>query len=87
MREDTSSTAWVVVYETSAQRRSAEAALVLSALEIEHRLTRPDGRWQLSVPASHAAQARAELAADDSERLAPPVGPRPIDEQAGCVVA
>ncbi len=80
MGQDTSSTTWVVVYETSAQRRSAEAALVLSALEIEHRLTRPDSRWQLSVPARDAAQARAELAAYDSERLAPPVGSQPIEE-------
>ncbi len=80
MGHDTSSTTWVVVYETSAQRRSAEAALVLSALEIEHRLTRPDSRWQLSVPARDAAHARAELAAYDSERSAPPVGSQPIEE-------
>ena len=71
---------WVVVYETSDQRRSAEATLVLSALEIEYALTRPDGRWRLSVPASHAARAGAELAAYDNERLAPPVGPQPIVE-------
>ncbi len=80
MGQDTSFTTWVVVYETSAQRRSAEASLVLSALEIEHRLTRPDSRWQLSVPARDAAQARAELAAYDSERSAPPVGSQPIEE-------
>lgn len=80
MGQDTSFTTWVVVHETSAQRRSAEAALVLTALEIEHRLTRPDSRWQLSVPARDVAQARAELAAYDSERLAPPVGSQPIEE-------
>jgi len=75
-----SSTAWIVVYETSDQRHSAEVTLLLSALEIEHRLTRSDGRWQLSVSAPHAAQAVAELAAYDSERSAPPVGPQPIGE-------
>ncbi len=71
---------WVVVYDTVDQRRSAEAALVLSALEIEHALTRPDGRWQLSVPASRAVAAAAELAAYDDERLMPSIGPQPIDE-------
>ncbi len=80
MEQDTGSTPWVIVYETADQRRSAEATLVLSALEIEHRLTRLDGRWQLSVPVGQAAQAGTELAAYDSERLAPPVGPQPIGE-------
>ncbi len=80
MGQDTNSTTWVVVYATSDQRRSAEATLVLSALEIEHAVTRPDGSWQLSVPASLAATAAAELAAYDSERLAPSVGPQPIGE-------
>jgi membrane associated rhomboid family serine protease len=75
-----SSSPWVVVYETVDQRRSAEAKLVLSALQIEHELTRRDGRWQLSVPANQAAQAGTELAAYDSERSAPPVGPQPIGE-------
>lgn len=80
MGPNSSAPTWVVVCETFAQRRSAEAALVLTALEIEHRLTHADGRWRLSVPASSAEQARAELSAYDSERLAPPVGPQPIDE-------
>ena len=75
-----SSSPWVVVYETADQRRSAEAKLVLSALQIEHELTRLGGRWQLSVPASQAAQAGTELAAYDRERSAPPVGPQPIGE-------
>ena len=75
-----SSTTWVVVYETADQRRSAEAVLVLTALEIEHSLTRLDGKWLLSVAADHAPRAGTELAAYDNERLAPRVGPQTIPE-------
>jgi len=75
-----SSTTWVVVYETADQRHSAEAALVLTALEIEHSLTRLDGKWLLSVAAHHAPRAGTELAAYDNERLAPRVGPQTIPE-------
>ncbi len=71
---------WVVVYETEDSRLSAETALVLTALEIDHNLTRLDGRWQLSVTAAHAARAGEELAAYDRERTAPRVGPQPIEE-------
>lgn len=80
MGQDTNISAWVVVYETSDQRRSAEATLVLSALEFEHALTRSNDNWRLRVPASQAVAAAAELAAYDNERLAPPIGLRPIDE-------
>jgi len=75
-----SSSTWIVVYETADPRRSSEAALVLTALEIDHDLTRFEGRWQLSVAAVHAARAGEELAAYDRERKAPPVGVRPIVE-------
>jgi membrane associated rhomboid family serine protease len=71
---------WVVVYETADPRLSAEAALVLTALEIDHDLTRLDGNWQLSVAAVNAARAGEELAAYDRERSAPRVGPQPIAE-------
>jgi rhomboid protease GluP len=53
---------------------------VLSALEIEHRLLRVDGRWQLTVAADHARRASIELAGYENERTLPPVGPRPIRE-------
>jgi len=74
------STDWIVVHETSDQRQSAEAALVLSALEIEHGVLRVGGRWQLTVAAGHARRAAVELAAYENERSLPPVGPRPIRE-------
>ncbi len=76
----TDSTAWVVVYESVDRRRSAEAALVLSALDIEHSLTRVDNRWLLSVSAHEAARAGVELSAYDDERLTPSVGRKPIAE-------
>lgn len=71
---------WVVVYETADPRLSSEAALVLTALEIDHDLTRLDGKWQLSVAAVNAARAGEELAAYDGERSAPRVGRQPIAE-------
>ncbi len=76
----TESIVWVVVHESANRRRSSEAALVLTALEIEHNLTRFESRWQLSVSADEAARAGAELAAYDSECHAPPVGRKPIAE-------
>lgn len=71
---------WVVVYETANPSLSAEAALVLTALEIDHDLTRLDGRWQLSVAAANAVRAAEELAAYELERTAPRVGAQPIEE-------
>jgi membrane associated rhomboid family serine protease len=76
----TSSRTWVVIHETADPRLSAEAALVLTALEIDHEVTRLDGRWQLSVAAAHAPRAGEELSAYDRERSAPRVGPQPIAE-------
>ena len=70
--------AWVVVLRTRDQRQSNEAGLVLTALEIEHELTRLDGRWMISVPAELAPQASVELAEYAQESHAPPVGARPI---------
>ena len=72
--------AWVVVLRARDQRQSTEAGLVLTALEIEHELTRLDGRWMISVPAELAPQASAELAEYAAESRAPPVGVRPIAE-------
>lgn len=72
--------AWVVVLRTRDQRQSTEAGLVLTALEIEHELTRLDGRWHVSVPAELAPQASVELAEYAAESRAAPVGARPIAE-------
>lgn len=72
--------AWVVVLKTQDQRQSIEAGLVLTALEIEHELTRLHGRWLISVPAELAPQASAELAEYAEESRAAPVGARPITE-------
>ena len=71
---------WAVVYETADPSLSAEAALVLAALEIDHDLKCLDGRWQLNVAAENAVRAAEELAAYELERTAPRVGSQPIEE-------
>jgi len=75
-----STEAWVVVLKTRDQRQCTEAGLVLTALEIEHELTRLDGRWLISVPAAFAPEASTELAEYAEESRAAPVGARPIAE-------
>ena len=74
------SQSWVVVFETRDGRRSNEAGLVLTALEIEYDLTRFDGRWVISVRSESAAQASTELAEYSDESRAPPVGARPMTQ-------
>ena len=70
--------AWVVVVKTRDQRRSTEAGLVLTALQIEYEVARVDGSWMVSVPAEFAPQAGVELAEYAQENRTPPVGTRPM---------
>ncbi len=73
-------TVWVVVHETADARHASEAALVLTALEIQHERRMYRNRWQLSVAEQDAARASEEIRAFDAERHAPPVGRKPIAE-------
>jgi membrane associated rhomboid family serine protease len=70
---------WIIVASTADERRCAELALVLSARGLDHLKTRSFQGWHLSVPASSAASAAAELAAYRVEN-ARPIGQRRLPE-------
>lgn len=79
MDQSQSFDSWVVILETRRHRQCAEAGLVLSALELEHRITNEAGYWRLTVPSRDARQARAELAAYAAENERP-TGARAVTE-------
>jgi membrane associated rhomboid family serine protease len=58
---------WVVLLAARDQRPLDEASFVLRAIGIDYALSRLDGAWQLSVPATSAARAAEELAAYRAE--------------------
>ena len=70
---------WVAVASTADERHAAELGLVLTARGIEHRRELGLVGWDLLVPASSSAAARAEVAQYLSENRRP-IGQRRIEE-------
>ena len=68
----------VVILRTLDSHRLSEVGFILSALQIDYKVSQFKGYWEISVPVESAFQARLELTQYAEESRTAPAGPRPL---------